>query len=122
MKAIYSSGGAASPPMLGMIFAQIALVIDGICVSGAKGEEALAAFSTVSPIHYVLNIIAALGGIGRGVVISRCSGAGEKGKAARVFTRGIILMVTVTSLLSIVGALFVHPLLTFLCATPENFS
>ena len=110
------------PPMLGMIFAQIAPVIDGICVSGGMGEEALAALSTVSPIHYVLNIIAALGGIGCGVVISRCSGAGEKGKAARVFTRGILLMVAVTLLVSVGGALFVNPLLTFLCATPENFS
>ena len=108
--------------MLGMIFAQIAPVIDGICISSAMGEEALSALSTVGPINYVLNIISALGGIGCGVVISRCSGAGEKGKAARVFTRGIFLMVAVTLLLSIGGALFVNPLLTFLCATPENFS
>ena len=108
------------PPMLGMIFAQIAPVIDGICISGTMGEEALAALSTVGPINYGLNIIAALGGIGCGVVISRCSGAGEKGKAARVFTRGIILMVAVTLLLSFVGALFVNPLLTFLCAALLN--
>lgn len=110
------------PPMLGMIFAQIAPVIDGICISGSMGEKALSALSTVGPINYVLNIIAALGGIGCGVVISRCSGAGEKAKAARVFSRGMLLMVTVTLLLSAGCALFVNPLLTFLCATPENVS
>ena len=109
------------PPMLGMVFAQIAPVIDGICISGAMGEVALSALSTAAPINYVFNVIAALGGIGCGVVISRCSGAGEKDRAARVFTRGILLMVTTTLILSAGCALFINPLLKFLCATEENF-
>lgn len=110
------------PPMLGMVFAQIAPVIDGICISGAMGEVALSALSTAAPISYVFNVIAALGGIGCGVVISRCSGAGEKDRAARVFTRGILLMVTMTLLLSAGCVIFINPLLKLLCATAENFS
>ncbi len=110
------------PPMLGMVFAQIAPVIDGICISGAMGEVALSALSTAAPISYVFNVIAALGGIGCGVVISRCSGAGEKDRAARVFTRGILLMVTITLLLSAGCVIFINPLLKVLCATAENFS
>ena len=110
------------PPMIGMLFAQIAPVVDGVCVSGAMGEEALAALSTVGPINYVLNAISALGGIGCGVVLSRCSGAGEKARAARVFTRSFLLMVTVTLVLSACCAVFVDPLLRLLCATPENYS
>ena len=36
--------------MVGMIFAQIAPVVDGICVGNSMGEEALAAIDTVDPI------------------------------------------------------------------------
>ena len=108
------------PPMLGLFFAQIAPVVDGICISGAMGEVALSALSTVAPINYVFNVIAALGGIGGGVVISRCSGAGEKDRAARVFTRAILLMVMMTLLLSAGCILFINQLLKFLCSTPEN--
>ncbi len=31
------------PPMIGMIFAQIAPLVDGVCVSNSMGENALAA-------------------------------------------------------------------------------
>lgn len=108
------------PPMLGMIFAQMAPVIDGICVSGRLGEEALSAIGITGPVDYLLNIICALGGIGCGVFISRCSGAGEQAKAARAFTRTMILMGIASLVLTAAGFIFIEPLLKLLCATPEN--
>ena len=110
------------PPMLGMIFAQIAPLVDAICVSNSMGEAALSAIGTVGPLGYVFNIIAALGGIGCGVLISRCSGSGEKTKAARIFTRTILILVISSVVLSAVGIIFMDPLLDILCATPENYS
>jgi len=111
------------PPMIGMIFAQIAPVVDGICVANSMGdEEALAAIATVGPVGYVFNIIAALGGIGCGVLLSRCSGSGEKAKAGRIFTRTLLFMVVTSIILSILGIIFADPLLHILCATPENYS
>ncbi len=110
------------PPMIGMIFAQIAPLVDSICVSNSMGEEALSAIGTVGPINYLFNIIAALGGIGCGVVISRCSGSGEKAQAARVFTRALFFMVATTLFLSIAGIIFIDVVLKGLCATPENYS
>ena len=78
--------------MVGMIFAQMAPVVDGICVANSMGDEAaLAAIATVGPIDYFFNIIAALGGIGCGVMLSRCSGSGEKAKAGRIFTRSLLI-------------------------------
>ena len=109
------------PPMIGMIFAQIAPVVDGICISNSMGEEALAAIGTAAPIGYVFNIISALGGIGCGVLISRCSGSGEKAKAARIFTRTMVILVVSSIVLSILGIIFIDPLLGLLCATPENY-
>ena len=109
------------PPMIGMIFAQSAPLVDCICVSGTLGEEALSAIATVSPLAYFLNIIAALGGIGCGVVISRCSGSGEKEKAARAFTRSLLMLILVTVILSILTGIFIDPVLRYLSATPENY-
>jgi len=110
------------PPMVGMIFAQIAPIVDSICVANSMGEEALSAIGTVGPINYLFNIIASLGGIGCGVVISRCSGSGEKALAARVFTRALFFMVITTLFLSIAGIIFLDAVLKGLCATPENYS
>lgn len=110
------------PPMVGMIFAQIAPVVDGICVSNSMGDEAaLAAIATVGPLSYIFNIIAALGGIGCGVMLSRCSGSGEKAKAGRIFTRSLLIMVVVSVVISILGIVFADPLLGILGATQENY-
>ena len=109
------------PPMIGMVFAQIAPVVDGICVSNSMGEVALSAIGTAAPISYVFNIIAALGGIGSGVLISRCSGSGEKTKAARIFTRALVMLVVASIVLSAVCIIFIDPLLKLLSATPENY-
>lgn len=109
------------PPMIGMVFAQLAPVIDGICVSGRMGEEALSAIGIIGPLDYVFNIISALCGIGCGVVISRYSGAGEKTKAARVFTRTLIALLIATFILTALCIVFADPLLKLLSATPENY-
>ena len=108
------------PPMIGMIFAQMAPVVDGVVASGGMGEEALSAIGIVGPLEYVFNIICALFGIGCGVVISRCSGTGEKAKAARVFSRSIVIMISVTLLFMVLAYIFLEPLLKLFCATPEN--
>ncbi len=106
--------------MIGMIFAQMAPVVDGIVASGGMGEEALSAIGIVGPMDYIFNLICALFGIGCGVVISRCSGAGEKAKASRVFSRTLIIMISVTLGLMALAFIFTDPLLKLFCATKEN--
>ena len=108
------------PPMIGMIFAQMAPVVDGIVAAGGMGEEALSAIGIVGPMDYIFNLICALFGIGCGVVISRCSGSGEKAKASRVFSRTLILMISVALILMALAFIFLEPLLKLFCATPEN--
>ncbi len=119
---LHSSFKYVFPPMVGMVFAQIAPLVDGICVSNAMGEEALSAIGLVTPLGYVFNILSALCGIGCGVLISRCSGSGEKAKAARIFTRTVIIMAVASIILSVAGIIYIDPLLKVLCATPENYS
>ncbi len=118
----HSSVRYVFPPMIGMIFAQIAPVVDGICVSNSLGEEALSAVGTVGPVNYLFNIIAALGGIGCGVYLSKCSGNGEKGRAAVGFTRTMVFMAIASIILSVIGVVFSDIMLKGLCATPENYA
>ena len=110
------------PPMIGMIFAQMAPVVDGVCAAGGIGEVALSAIGTTGPFTYVFNLICALFGIGCGVLVSHCSGTGEKAKAGRIFTRTIIILTVLSLILSVVGIIFIDEILWLFSATPENYS
>ena len=110
------------PPMVGMVFAQMAPVVDGICASGGIGEVALSAIGTTGPFTYIWNIICALFGIGCGVVVSRCSGTGEKAKAGRVFTRTIIMLSIMSLLLTVFGLFFIDEILWLFSASQENYA
>lgn len=109
------------PNVLAMIFGQLAPLVDSVCTSAKLGDTALSAFSTVSPVYYIFNIIAVLGGMGGGIGIAKASGAGEKRKAGRIFTLAVIWTSAVTILLSVLCIIFIDPILYFLCATTENF-
>lgn len=108
------------PMILGMLFSQSAPAVDAICVSGKLGEEALSALITVMPLGYVISMIGTLGGIGAGVFISKCSGSGDRARAARTFTRSVVLMAVVSAIFALLTGLFQEPILTFLSTTEEN--
>jgi len=109
------------PAVLSMIFGQLAPFVDSVCVSARLGNTALSAFSTVSPVYYIFNIIAVLGGVGGGIGIAKAAGAGERKKAGRIFTAAVIWTAAISVLLSVLCIIYVDKLLLFLCATEENF-
>lgn len=108
------------PTMGGLLFGQLTPIVDTLCISIALGDTALSAMSTVNPVYYVLNIIACLGGIGGGVGLAKASGAGNKEKAGRVFTKTLVSLIVATLILSALFLFFMDPLLKALSATPEN--
>ena len=108
------------PLMLGMLFAQSAPMVDAICVSGKLGEDALPALITVMPLGYLISTVGTLGGLGAGVFIAKCSGSGEKAKAARVFSRTMLLMTVFTAFIALLVGIFHEPVLSAFCATEEN--
>ena len=108
------------PLMLGMLFAQSAPMVDAICVSGKLGEDALSALITVMPLGYLISTVGTLGGLGAGVFIAKCSGSGEKAKAARVFSRTMLLMTVFTAFIALLVGIFHEPVLSAFCATEEN--
>lgn len=108
------------PATFALIFEQIAPVVDAVCVSNGLGNEALSSFSNVSPMIWVTNIIGSLGGVGCGIMASKCLGSGEVKKAGRAFTIALKLMIVTTVIYSIISLIFLDPILKFLWCTPEN--
>lgn len=108
------------PATLSLIFEQIAPIVDAVCVSNGLGNEALSSFSNVSPMIWFTNIIGSLGGVGCGIMASKCLGSGERKKAGRAYTITLKLMIIVTILYSIISLIFIDPILKFLWCTPEN--
>jgi len=109
------------PAVLAMVFGQMAPLVDSACASSKLGVSALSAFSTVSPIYYIFNIVAVLGGVGGGIGIAKAAGAGEKKRAGRIFTVTLVWTAIVAILLSVLCIIFIDQILILLCATAENF-
>ena len=109
------------PAVVALVFGQIAPLVDSMCIGQVLGEEALSAISTMQPVFYLLNIVGCLFGIGAGVGISKASGAGEKERAAKIFTLSVFLMVVVSLIMTVLLLLFSDQVLVFLFATDENF-
>ena len=110
------------PAIIGLVFGQISPVIGGICISGSLGEVPFSALSTVEPINLIFSAIGGLGGVGCGITIAKCSGSGDKDAAARIFTRTIVAMSSVTVALCVIMAIFADQILLFLRATPDNLA
>ena len=108
------------PATLTVLCGQLAPIVDSICISRGLGDIPLSATSVAIPIIYIFNVIGALGGIGCGITVSKCSGSGQKKKAARVFTSAFFFMVVVTLLLDILIFLFMDQILHIFGATNEN--
>lgn len=108
------------PAMIGLVFGQLAPVVGGICISQSLGEVPFSALSTVEPINLAFSAIGALGGVGCGITVSKCSGSGDKDVAARAFTRTMIGLTITTVALAAVMFVFADPILQYLQATPEN--
>lgn len=108
------------PAMIGLVFGQLSPMIGGICISQSLGEVPFSALSTVEPINLIFSAIGALGGVGCGITVSKCSGSGDKDVAARVFTRAVVVLTVVTVALAALLYIFTDPILLFLQATPEN--
>ncbi len=108
------------PAMIGLLFGQLSPMVGGICISQSLGEIPFSALSTVEPVNLIFSAVGALGGVGCGITVSKCTGSGDKTAAARIFTRAVIALTVVTVVLATVFYIFTDPILQFLQATPEN--
>lgn len=110
------------PTMGGLIFTQIAPIVDSLCISRALGDVAVSAMSPVYPIIAIYDMFAAMIGIGGGICMSKAGGAGNRERAGRAFTLSVISLAIVSAVLTVLFYIFMDPVLRLLSATPDNIA
>lgn len=98
----------------------VANLADALCVGMRLGEPALAAISLVSPVYMVFNLLDVGIAVGGSLVFVRLVGEGRAKKAENVFHQMFITALFVSVLLSVIGLLFLEPLLVILGASPDQ--
>lgn len=106
------------PATLGMFVNASYNVIDTIFV-GRLGPDAIAALSVSFPIQMLLGALAIGTGVGAGSLISRALGAGQRDEAAKAAGQVIMLSFIFGLAATVIGLLYLRPLLTLFGATPE---
>lgn len=92
----------------------IANVIDAICVGSAVGETGLAAIGIVSPLYMMYNVIGYGFSVGGSVTFAKLMGEGKKKEATDHFNEMVILLMIISVFLTILGNVFIIPLLSLL--------
>lgn len=104
------------PTIVSIVFMGIYTTVDGVFISRLLGTDALSSLNIVMPIVTFSLAIGAMFGSGGTAVVAKKIGQGKLQEARENFT--LILLVTFVSstVLSILGLIFVEPLVTFLGA------
>lgn len=107
------------PLILGNLFQQLYNVVDTVIVGHILGEEALAAVGATSALYGFFT--SAMFGFNNGfsVVIARCFGAKDEKQLKKAVAHTIMLAVMVVTVLTVIGMVFVKPLLRFLQTPAE---
>jgi putative MATE family efflux protein len=108
----------AMPATIGMMFNSLYNLVDAIYIGQGAGHMALAGLAIAFPIQMVVLALSTAVGIGGASILSRALGSGDEEKAhiagAHVF--GLVLIIGI--LVTILGSIFLDPLLKLFGATP----
>ena len=104
------------PSMVGMGFAAVYSVVDGIFVGRYIGGEALAAVNLVMPLVMIAAALADMVATGSSVRISILLGGGKVRKASRVFSYCLGVITALSSAFGLLGFVFAKPLITLMGA------
>lgn len=109
----------AVPLLIGSVFQQMYNVVDSVVVGRVLGKEALAAVGNSFPI--MLTLIALIIGVAFGgtIVISQYFGAKDYEKVRRAIGTLYVLMFSMAAILTLVGFIFMNPVLALLDIPPE---
>ncbi|WP_239255761.1 MATE family efflux transporter [Listeria ilorinensis] len=108
------------PSLVGMLLMSVNIVIDGIFVGHKLGGVALAGINIAVPVFSLFTAISLWIGIGGATQYSFALGEKDIPKAQLIFTRSVIMVVTITLFLAVLAFLFRIPLANFLGANKET--
>lgn len=109
------------PVTMGMLFMVVYNLVDTYFIGLLHDDFQLAATNLSYPIMMISVAIASIVGNGGAVYIARCIGADRRERAAQTLTIGLELIVFSGVVLTVVGAIFINPIITVLGAKENTF-
>lgn len=109
------------PTMVMMVFMSLYQTTDGIFVSNLVGDLGLTALNIVYPFISVVIAVAVMFSTGSSAVIALNMGLGQSRMAKENFTFIILAATILTTVISMIGFLFIDPMIVLLGATPKIY-
>lgn len=107
------------PAMIGMIVNALYNIVDTIFVGRGVDTLAIGALTIAFPIQMLTMAFALAIGVGGAAVVSISLGKGDKEKADKVAGNAFFSAIIIGAFITILGLVFISPILTFFGATPE---
>lgn len=107
------------PAIIGLLVNALYNIIDGIFVGRGVGKEALAAVTLTLPIITIFMACIMLIGMGATSLISLKLGERKEKEAEQIVANAFVLFIILGLLLTVIGLLFLEPLLIFSGASKE---
>ena len=98
------------PTIIMMIFTSIYGIVDGIFVSNCVGAKPFASLNLIYPAIMILGTIGFMFGTGGSALVSKTMGEGDKKKANEYFSMLIYLLIIISFIFSVFGAIFIKPI------------
>lgn len=106
----------AFPTVVMMIFMSLYTIVDGVFVARFVGTDALSSVNLVYPVISVVVALAVMFGTGGSAVVARQMGEGSHREAKESFTTIVLTAVGCGVAVSVLGLLFLEPLVRLLGA------
>lgn len=94
---------------------QVGATIDGVMLSYLIGEEAMSSVNICRPVTQLLFSLCMLMGAGSSMLVGMAIGNRNRQEANRIFTAVVALVMVLGLFLLLLGLVWLHPLVGFLC-------
>lgn len=111
----------ALPTIISMIMMNVYGTVDGMFVSNLISTDALSSLAIVSPIFGVVFAISMMLGTGGTAVVAKKLGEGKETEARRNFTLIICVSILLGITVTVIGYVFIEPLIYLLGANDDIF-
>ena len=109
------------PSILAIMGGNISFMVDHIIAGQVLGSDALAAMSLVNPLFFLLTTLGTLVCVGSSTLASVSMGSEDRSTANRLFTLTMLLILLLGTVFSIIGFIFIDPLVKLLSNDPELY-
>lgn len=108
------------PAIIGMVVNALYNIVDRIFIGRGVGEFAIGGVFVGMPISIIIMAFAMLVGVGGNTLVSIRLGQGRKEDAEKIIGNSLILLIIISLFLTVIGLIFLEPMLLAFGATEGN--